>query len=79
MPAAPIFSNPLFPPGVQPDRFSWWLNKGLYRIGDYFDHKDIHLPSQFMESLEMPPTESFHLQQIYHFLKSLQDSSDLTV
>lgn len=77
---APLFGNPLFPPEMQPERFGWWLNKGLYRIGDYLNYRGICPPSYFTGSLEMTPAESLHLQQIYHFVNSLRkEGSDLGV
>lgn len=69
-PVAPLFSDPLFPPGMQPEVFGLWLNESLYRIDDYLDHRRIRPPSYFMNSLEMPSMENFHLQQIYHFFNT---------
>lgn len=79
-PVAPLFGNPLFPPVIHPDRFGWWVNKGLYCKGDFLDHRGIRPSSHFVDSLEMPPMENFHLQQILHFLNSIQKGgADLTV
>lgn len=31
-----LFQNPVFPPRMEIKAFSWWLNKGLFRIGHFF-------------------------------------------
>lgn len=36
-PLAHIFHNPQFPPGMDIKAFQWWLDKGLYRIGHFFN------------------------------------------
>lgn len=36
IPATPPFHNPAFLPGLYPQEFQRWLNKGLYHIGHFF-------------------------------------------
>lgn len=53
--------NLSFPPDQNPQQFTWCVNKGLYRIGHFKDHKAIRKPSYFLETLQMPPMEMFCL------------------
>lgn len=71
-PLAHIFHNPQFPPGMDIKAFQWWLNKGLYRIGHYFNSKWPLKLSHCVNKLEMPPSDKFRFFQFSHFLNSIR-------
>lgn len=58
-PVTPLFNNPYFLPGQDPEQFAWWFNKGLYRIAHFIDHKGNIQPSYFWETLAMPLLQHF--------------------
>lgn len=70
-PLTHIFHNPDFPPRINILAFSWWLNKGLLRIGNYFTSTGPISIAFCSSKLEMPPTEWFRYTQILHFLHSI--------
>lgn len=69
-PLAPIFCNPEFSPGLTPQLFQWWLNKGLLRIGDFLNGNQLHTIQYFKDEFLMPPSEIFRYNQIALFARS---------
>lgn len=69
-PLALIFCNPEFPPGLTPQVFQWWLNKGLLRTGDFLNGDQLHTIQYFKDEFQMPPREIFRYNQIASFARS---------
>lgn len=69
-PLADIFHNPSFPPGMNIQAFSWWLNKGLFSYRTFNSMGPISL-GYCLSKLEMPISEKFRLSQIRHLLNSI--------
>lgn len=76
-PLAHIFHNPRFPPGLDIQAFKWWLDKGLYRIGHFFNSNGPLALPYCTSKLDKPPSEKFRFYQISHFLKLLWKSSEI--
>lgn len=74
-PVAPLFNNPQLPPRISPALFRWWMNKGLYHIRNFLENRGVHPSSYLCKIWRFPLSEYFHLQQIHHFLHSLQTKS----
>lgn len=74
-PLSHIFHNS--PLGMDIKAFQWWLDKGLYRIGHYFNSNGPLKLSYCITKLEMPPSEKFHFHQISHFLHTLSSQDTL--
>ena len=70
-PLANIFQNPNFPPGMGNKAFSWWLDKGLYRIGHYLTTKGPLTLEHCLTKLDLPDTEKPRFSQISQFLQTL--------
>lgn len=75
-PLAHIFHKPQFPPGLNIKAFRWWLDKGLYRIGQYFNGNGPITLIYSISKLDMPPSETFRYNQLLHFLRQVWKSSD---
>lgn len=67
-----IFHNPRFGPGMDIKSFQWWLDKGMYRIGQFFTPCGPITLKHCNEKLELPGSERFSFLQISHFLSSLK-------
>lgn len=76
-PLAHLFHNPQFPPGMNIRAFRWWLNKGLYRIGHYFNSSGPDTFNHCINNLKMPSNKKYRHQQISQFLHSIWKSKPL--
>lgn len=74
-PLSHIFRNPLFPPGMNIKAFSWWLNKGMYRIGHFIHPTGPLTRTYCISKLDMPPEEHYRLRQLRNFLHKLWSST----
>ena len=70
-PLAHIFHNSRFQPGLDIVAFKWWLDKGLYRIGHFFNSNGPLTLGYCISKLEMPPSEKFRFYQLSHFLNQI--------
>lgn len=75
LPLAHIFHNPQFQPGMNIEAFRWWLDKGLYRIGQFFINSGPISLKYCISKLEMPASETFRYYQLSHFLRGVWKSS----
>lgn len=73
-PLTHIFHNPEFRPGLDRKAFQWWLDRGMYWIGNYFTSAGPISLTHCIKHLELPNSERFRFQQLSHFLHSIWDS-----
>lgn len=70
-PLAHIFRNPDFHPGLDIKAFQWWLDRGMYRIGNYFTSAGPISLAHCIKHLDLPISERFRYMQLSHFLHSI--------
>lgn len=73
-----LLDNPAFPPGLHPQVFTWWTNKGFLRIADFCDHRGVLSKPYLPEKYQLSNPELFLFTQITHFLANMHRISDLT-
>lgn len=77
-PLAHIFHNPEFIPGLNISAFTWWLNKGMFRIGHIFTSSGPLTLNDCTYKLEMANAEKVCFNQIMMFLNSIWTDKSIT-
>ena len=77
-PLAPFLQNKTFTPGLTPQAFNWWTNKGLMRIADLCDHKCMLSERAMIDKYHMPSTEGYRFTQLTHYIRTLARKGDLS-
>lgn len=75
-PLAPLLHNAAFSPGLHPNHFSWWMNKGLLCIADLYNHRGALSQTWLREQYQFPDSEMFRYLQLMNFLHSLKCEPD---